>query len=206
MKSNLEKTYNFVYVTTNLVNGKQYVGDHSTDNLKRDNYLGSGNLIIAAKKKYGRKNFKREILEFYDTKQDAFNIQEKYIKFYNSHVSKGGYNISWKGGNQVHGGMSEEGKEKIRQSKLGKPLSPEHKKKIGATHQGIKWTMSNEGRTNISKAMTGKTQSNETKKKRSRSLKGRTYEELYGKEKAEKIKKMRKEKMIETNNKRSHRI
>jgi len=97
MKSNLEKTYNFVYVTTNLVNGKQYVGDHSTDNLKRDNYLGSGNLIIAAKKKYGRKNFKREILEFFDTKQDAFNIQEKYIKFYNSHVSKGGYNISWKG-------------------------------------------------------------------------------------------------------------
>lgn len=31
----------YVYVTTNLINGKQYVGDHSK-NSKIDNYLGSG--------------------------------------------------------------------------------------------------------------------------------------------------------------------
>jgi hypothetical protein len=30
------KKYNYVYVTTNLINGAQYVGDHSTNNLNDD--------------------------------------------------------------------------------------------------------------------------------------------------------------------------
>ena len=33
--------YHFVYITTNTINGKQYVGDHSTNNIN-DHYLGSG--------------------------------------------------------------------------------------------------------------------------------------------------------------------
>lgn len=50
--------YHLVYMTTNLVNGKMYVGVHSTENLE-DGYLGSGNLIKKAVKKYGRENFDR---------------------------------------------------------------------------------------------------------------------------------------------------
>jgi group I intron endonuclease len=98
----MEKKFNFVYLTTNLVNKKQYIGDHSTNDLncyKTLNYLGSGKLTLhPAIKKYGRENFKREILEYFDTKQKAFDAQEKYIKLYKTHVSKKGYNISWKGG------------------------------------------------------------------------------------------------------------
>jgi len=45
-----------VYKTINLVNGKIYVGLHVTDKLD-DDYLGSGKLIQAAIKKYGRENF-----------------------------------------------------------------------------------------------------------------------------------------------------
>lgn len=206
MKYNLEKLYNFVYVSTNLVNGRQYVGDHSTDNLEKDKYFGSGKLINDAKRKYGKENFNREILEFFDTKQKAFDAQEKYIKEYKTHISEGGYNISRKGGNQVYSGMDETSREKIRQSKLGKPLSKEHKKKIAESQKGKMWVMSKDGRKNISEAMKGKTQSDETKKKRSKSLKGRSYEELYGKEKANEIKRMRREKMIETNKNRSHKI
>jgi len=71
------KTFNYVYITTNLINGKQYIGDHSTNNLN-DRYLGSGLVLKRSIKKYGKENFERKTLEFFDTKEEAFDAQEKY--------------------------------------------------------------------------------------------------------------------------------
>lgn len=53
--------HHFVYKTTCKVNGKIYIGKHSTDDLN-DGYLGSGNIISEAIKKYGIDQFEREIL------------------------------------------------------------------------------------------------------------------------------------------------
>jgi hypothetical protein len=134
-----EKKFHFIYVTTNLVNGKQYVGDHSTNNLD-DGYLGSGRPIFEeAKNKYGKKNFKKEILEFFDTKEDAFNAQEKYIKKFNTLIPNG-YNISPTGGLGVSGCFSKEwlienGK-KISKANKGRKLSKEHKQKISNSLSG----------------------------------------------------------------------
>ena len=36
----IEKKINFVYLITNLIDGKQYIGDHSCNNLEKDYYLG----------------------------------------------------------------------------------------------------------------------------------------------------------------------
>lgn len=58
----------FIYITTNLVSGKQYVGSHSTC-LMDDGYLGSGHALLRAIKKYGRSNFEVKVLEFFDTKE-----------------------------------------------------------------------------------------------------------------------------------------
>ena len=49
-----------IYKTINLINGKIYVGQ---DYNNRDNYLGSGKIILKAIKKYKKENFKKEILE-----------------------------------------------------------------------------------------------------------------------------------------------
>lgn len=73
------KKYNFIYKVTNIINGKFYIGKHSTNNLD-DGYMGSGLYISRAKKKYGsefNKIFKREILEDCDS-LDILNEQEKY--------------------------------------------------------------------------------------------------------------------------------
>ena len=55
--------FHLVYLTTNLVNSKIYVGVHSTYN-PDDGYLGSGKTLKKAIKKYGESNFKRQILHF----------------------------------------------------------------------------------------------------------------------------------------------
>jgi len=53
-----------IYKTTNLINGKIYIGQHLVKNeINLDPwYLGSGTFLFKAIKKYGRDNFKREVL------------------------------------------------------------------------------------------------------------------------------------------------
>jgi len=42
------KKYNYIYLITNTINGKIYIGKHSTDDLK-DDYMGSGKILYKAK-------------------------------------------------------------------------------------------------------------------------------------------------------------
>ena len=78
------KKYYLVYKTTNLVNGKIYIGKHETDNLD-DGYLGSGKLLKRAIEKYGEENFKREILFECSTREEmnakeAELVNEEFLK------------------------------------------------------------------------------------------------------------------------------
>lgn len=58
--------YYFTYKVTNIINNKYYLGMHCTNNLD-DGYIGSGVVINKAIRKYGKDNFKREILSFYNS-------------------------------------------------------------------------------------------------------------------------------------------
>lgn len=79
-----------IYKTTNLINGKVYIGRQVHDN---PNYIGSGKIIRRAIKKYGINNFKKEILE-YCFSISHLNDQEKYwIVTLNSTDKTIGYNI-----------------------------------------------------------------------------------------------------------------
>lgn len=93
------KNFNFIYKTTNLINGKIYVGLHTTDNLD-DGYLGSGVIMLKAIKKHGEENFKREIIEFCITKEKLENREIFWIKDLNA-INEG-YNIV-RGGNTTIG-------------------------------------------------------------------------------------------------------
>ena len=72
-----EKKHHYIYKTTNLKTGKFYVGMHSTDNLK-DGYLGSGKRLRRSIRKYGKDNFKLEILEFL-TDRSSLKDREKEL-------------------------------------------------------------------------------------------------------------------------------
>lgn len=69
--------YHIIYKTINLVNNHYYIGKHETNNLE-DDYLGSGDAIIHAIKKYGKENFIRETLYVFDNVQEM-NEKEKEI-------------------------------------------------------------------------------------------------------------------------------
>lgn len=70
----MKKKHYIIYKTTNLVNGKIYIGKHETDNLD-DGYLGSGKLLRRAIEKYGEHNFIREIL-FECSSREEMNAKE----------------------------------------------------------------------------------------------------------------------------------
>lgn len=91
--------YGFIYITTNHINGKKYIGQKKyDDNGRWKNYLGSGLNLSRAIKKYGKENFTREIIEECDSKELLNNREIYWIEYYNATQSKDFYNIA-KGGN-----------------------------------------------------------------------------------------------------------
>ena len=80
-----------IYMITNLVNGKIYIGK---DSRNRKNYFGSGKAIQNSISKYGIENFKKEIIDEANS-LDELNEKESYwISFYKSYDPLVGYNRS----------------------------------------------------------------------------------------------------------------
>lgn len=72
------RKYHFIYKTTCSINKKYYIGMHSTNNLK-DNYLGSGKYLRYSIKKYGKENFKIEILELLNTREELVKRETEIV-------------------------------------------------------------------------------------------------------------------------------
>jgi hypothetical protein len=67
-----------VYKITNNINGKIYVGCHQTTNLN-DGYMGSGNLIRKAIKKYGVENFEKEYVHIFNSPEEMFDCEANIV-------------------------------------------------------------------------------------------------------------------------------
>ena len=134
--------FGYVYITTNLINGKQYIGKRSLPEFDTK-YLGSGKLLKRAIKKYGKENFKCEVIKWCETEEELNYYERYYIKEYDAQKSDMFYNIS-EGGDwgNVTNGMTEEEyiawKAKI--SPLGRHHSEETKKKMSLARIGIKYS------------------------------------------------------------------
>ena len=85
-----------IYKTTNLINGKIYIGQTRKT---APSYYGSGTVIRHAIKKYGKENFSREILEECCTEKELNEREIYWIDFYDSCNPDIGYNILIGGAN-----------------------------------------------------------------------------------------------------------
>tara|TARA_R110000823_G_scaffold312855_1_gene439916 strand:+ start:430 stop:981 length:552 start_codon:yes stop_codon:yes gene_type:complete len=92
------KKYIYTYQTKNLLNGKTYIGVHST-NKANDSYLGSGILLAKAIEKYGKSVFKKEILDFFNTKEEAY-LEEAFLVTEETVKDNSNYNLGIGGGNK----------------------------------------------------------------------------------------------------------
>lgn len=100
----------YIYITTNLINGKKYIGQRKRfdgEDINADKYLGSGTSLLYAIKKHGAENFKKEIIAVCDSHTDADELEIKYIDKYGALLDKSKwYNIDAGGQYRRHGDHS----------------------------------------------------------------------------------------------------
>jgi group I intron endonuclease len=162
-----------IYKTINLINNKIYIGKQK---LYTISYFGSGKLIKAAIKKYGKQNFKKEIV------QECFSLKELneqetfWILKLESFKKEIGYNISFggDGGDTISNNPHKDDIIKRQKSTklkngtgigeknhmFGKHHSKEHKQKTSNTIKELyatgkikRYRMTDEGKKKMSKWM-----------------------------------------------------
>lgn len=159
--------FHIIYKTTNKLDGKFYIGAHSTSDLD-DGYLGSGKYLRRAIRLYGRENFTREVLYTYKTKEEMFAkeaelVTEDFIAMNNTYNLKRGGS----GGNPGIVGAfsgrshSEGSKEKIRRAALNQKVSDKTRAKMS---QNNSLKNNPETRKKLSESLTGRTCSEEHRK------------------------------------------
>jgi len=129
--------YGYIYKTTNLVNGKIYIGQKKSKTFLGLDYLGSGKYLWCAIHRYGKDNFIVEFLDSCDTKESLDLLEKYYIKKYNSTDSSIGYNIANGAiGGDTYSNLSDA--DKIRRNlKRLKSYKENYQRKI-AIHKGDK--------------------------------------------------------------------
>jgi len=69
---------NYLYKITNKINNKIYIGVHKANSNQND-YMGSGSALKKAIKKYGKQNFIKEILEEFNSYEQALKREEELV-------------------------------------------------------------------------------------------------------------------------------
>jgi group I intron endonuclease len=176
----------FIYLITNKINGKQYVGQHSGNNLQRywnkhvnralSNTSDSVRALYGAVQKYGPESFEIEPLILLKIKEQLDVYEKVFIQALNTKAPNG-YNLT-DGGDGVFN-PSQETRLKMSQAQLGKRQSEETKLKRAEKLRGQKRT--EETKKKMSDALLGnqnclgRFESEETRRKKSVAHKGNKY-------------------------------
>lgn len=147
-----------VYLVTNKVNGKQYVGQSvGTLNYRWKKHLaavkeGSSYYFHRAIRKYGEEHFSTEPLHICETKEEMDFVEMFYICLLCTKSPKG-YNSTEGGEGTVGHKHTEKSIQQMRESHSGAVVTEEHKEKLRKASKGVPKTK--EHRENISKGRMG---------------------------------------------------
>lgn len=167
-----------IYLRTNLVNNKCYVGQ--TSNLKRRemewNYLKqtyANDYISNDREKYGFDAWVVKVLAECDNRENAWNLEQKFIKDYNT-IWPNGYNLSEGGAGSKGCKLSDETKQKISEALKGKHLSEETKRKISEGNKGK--IVSEETKKKLEESVRNSQKAKEQRKKLFKTLAKQVYQ------------------------------
>jgi group I intron endonuclease len=157
-----------IYKTTNLVNGKYYIGKQK---VYTKSYFGSGMALKHAIKKYGKQNFKKEILEECQSEEELKNKELWWLDSLDAIKDKNCYNLVRETSSNNHRSYDDPEYRKRLSMSITKMLNtPESKARLKMQNGGRNNPMYGKRRTDdfkrkISKINSGKVVSAETKEK-----------------------------------------
>jgi len=140
--------YGYVYKITCLINNRCYVGQHRKSTFD-EKYWGSckNKEYRSDLKKYGKENFKREILCWCITQEELNQKETEYIISENAIVSAGGYNL-WL--NRPQSEWNSIAKEKHNKNLRIAQAKPEYKEKLSKASKGKKLSEATKKKISIS--------------------------------------------------------
>lgn len=83
----------YIYKLTDTRNGKIYIGQHQSDTTN-DDYYGSGIIVKAIRRKYGKNVFNKTILITTENVSELDELEQYYIQHYRANEPTIGYNLS----------------------------------------------------------------------------------------------------------------
>lgn len=158
--------YGYIYLTTDLVTGKKYVGQKKSSIFLHEDYIGSGRIvgtILKQLKSEGTKvtdRFSTVLVRECDSAEELNEWEDYYIRYYDTLIPNG-YNIRTGGQFLFQEGVlsglikqaykdnpnigmkgkkqSEHQKETVRQYMTNRVVSEESRKKMSDSHKGKKF-------------------------------------------------------------------
>lgn len=110
--------YGYIYKTTNLENGKFYIGQKKSDTFLGENYLGSGVRLRSAIKHHGEDKFIVEMIDTADSREELNNKEIYWIDKLDATNLDIAYNIALGGDGGNTGGAWNKGLTKETDSRL----------------------------------------------------------------------------------------
>lgn len=200
----------YIYCITNLLDGKTYFGQRTLPNVKyrtpeNDPYFGSGVYISRAIEKYGKENFKRDIILRGDFSKEEINRFEKCIIRVQHFLGKAEYNLADGGDggdtSRFINYKSEEYKNNVKKGTIEGRIKHYGSLENYRMHQKqtAQQNLAKDPNYYTSKGMTGKHFSDETKQKMRESHLGEKNTQ-YGKKQSEETKRKKREARLKLHN------